>query len=132
MSQPSYSYQPQSPQPMTPDQERQWGMIAHLAPIVAALLSAGVFGFLGSLVVYLLYRERGPFVRAHSANSLNIQIWAVIYMLLAGLITILTIGLAIPLLFIPPLWALVLNVIGAMKANSGEWWDPPLTPRILS
>ena len=34
----------------------------------------GLLGFVGSLVVYLLYKERGDFVRRHAANSLNIQI----------------------------------------------------------
>ena len=27
--------------------------------------------------------------------------------------------------------AFVLHLIGALKANRGEWWDPPLTPRFV-
>ena len=29
-------------------------------------------------------------------------------------------------------FAFVLHVIGAVKANNGEWWNPPLTPRFVS
>lgn len=27
--------------------------------------------------------------------------------------------------------ATVIHVIGAVKANNGEWWTPPLTPQLV-
>ena len=27
--------------------------------------------------------------------------------------------------------AFVLHLIGAIKANNGEWWNPPMTPRFV-
>ena len=38
-------------------------MVAHVVPLAATVLSAGTLGFVGSLVVFLLYKDRGPFVR---------------------------------------------------------------------
>ena len=50
----------------------------------ATVLSGGFLGFVAALVMYLIYRDRGPFVRAHSANALNIQIIAGIVMLISA------------------------------------------------
>ncbi len=76
-----------------------------------------------------MYKDKGPFVRAHAANSLNIQIITGIALLISiplmlVLIGFFTFGLAL-------LFAFVMHIIGAMKANSGEWWDPPLTPKFV-
>jgi uncharacterized Tic20 family protein len=27
--------------------------------------------------------------------------------------------------------AIVYHVVGALRANQGEWWSPPLTPRFV-
>ena len=128
MSEPSYSYAPQ-PQPITPDQERTWGMISHAVPLVAMVLSAGTLGFVGSLVIYLIYKDKGPFVRAHAANSLNIQIITAIFLIISIPLMLVLVGFvtyAIALVV-----AFVLHLIGAIKANNGDWWNPPLTPRFV-
>ena len=72
---------PYTPQPLSPTEERNLGLIAHLVPAVLLPLSAGTLGFLGSLVIYLMYKDRGPFVRQHAANSLNVQIITAILLL---------------------------------------------------
>ena len=59
---------------VSPREERTMGMLGHAIPLVAMVVSAGVLGFVASLVLYFLYRDKGPFVRANVANSLNIQI----------------------------------------------------------
>lgn len=116
-------------QPITPSQERTLGAIAHGVPLIAMVLSAGLLGFVGSLVIYLMYKDRGPFVRAHAANSLNVQIITGIVLLISFplmllLVGFLTYGLAL-------VFAFVLHLLGAMKAYNGEWWNPPLTPRFV-
>ncbi len=130
MSYPDPYAPPQAPT-MSPDQERTWGAIAHGAGLVAMVFSAGFFGFLGSLVVYLMYRDRGPFVRAHAANSLNVQITMFIW-IVASFPLILLLGLGFLTLFAAPLVAAVLHIVGVIKAANGEWWNPPLTPRFVS
>lgn len=115
--------------PMKPSDERTTGMAAHLVALGATVLSSGFLGFVCALVMYLVFRDRGPFVRAHAANALNIQILAGIVMLVSlplmlVLVGFLTFGAAV-------LWAVIMHIIGAVKANSGEWWDPPMTPRFV-
>ena len=115
--------------PMKPSDERTTGMAAHLVALGATVLSSGFLGFVCALVMYLVFRDRGPFVRAHAANALNIQILAGIVMLVSLplmllLVGFLTFGAAV-------LWAVIMHIIGAVKANSGEWWDPPLSPRFV-
>lgn len=125
----SYNYQPQPPA-ITPAEERSWATVAHGVPLVAMVLSAGTLGFVGSLVIYLIYRDRGPFVRAHAANSLNVQIMTGIVLLISiplmfVLVGFLTYGIALVVAF-------VLHIIGLVKAQSGEFWSPPMTPRFVS
>ncbi len=125
---PSYGYAPQSPA-ITPDQERTWGTISHVVPLVAMVLSAGTLGFVGSLIIYLIYKDKGPFVRAHAANSLNIQIITGIFLIISIPLMLVLIGFvtyAIALVI-----AFVLHLIGAIKAYNGDWWKPPMTPRFV-
>jgi len=126
---PSHQYAPQ-PQPISPDQERTWGAVAHGAALVAMIVSAGFLGFVGSLAIYLVYKDRGPFVRAHSANSLNVQITMLIW-LVVSVPLILALGLGLLLMAAAPIVAGVLHVVGLVKAMNGEWWNPPLTPRFV-
>jgi uncharacterized Tic20 family protein len=117
-------------QAITPSQERTLGAIAHGVPLIAMVLSAGLLGFVGSLVIYLMYKDRGPFVPAHAANSLNVQIITGIVLLISLPLMLLLIGFvtfALALVF-----AFVMHLLGAMKANNGEWWNPPMTPRFVS
>ena len=128
MNQPAYTYGPETT-PISPGQERTWGTLSHVVPLVAMVLSAGTLGFVGSLVIYLMYKDKGPFVRQQAANSLNIQIVTGIVLLISiplmfVLVGFATYGIALVVAF-------VLHVVGAMKASNGEWWNPPLTPRLV-
>ena len=116
-------------QPMTPTDERTAGMAAHGVALAATVLSGGLLGFVAALVMYLVFRDRGPFVRHHTANALNVQIIVGIVMLVS-----------IPLMFVligfvtfaaAWLFAVVVHIIGAVKANNGEWWNPPMTPNFV-
>ena len=115
--------------PMTPQDEKTTGMAAHGVTLAATVLSGGTLGFLCALVMYLVFRDRGPFVRHHSANALNVQIIAGIVMLIS-----------IPLMFVlvgfltfAAAWvfAVIVHIVGAVKANNGEWWTPPMTPQFV-
>jgi uncharacterized protein len=129
MNQPAYSYGPETT-PISPGQERTWGTISHVVPLVAMVISAGTLGFVGSLVIYLMYKDKGPFVRQHAANSLNIQIMTGIVLLISIPLMFVLVGFvtfAVALVV-----AFVLHLVGALKANNGQWWSPPLTPRFVS
>ena len=124
---------------MSAEDERTWGAISHAGAVVAMICSAGFLGFLASVAVYVIHKDRGPFVRAHAANSLNIQITMFIWLLVLGILTIpvalLTLGIGL-VVMLPALAAAfivagVLHVVGAVKAYNGEWWNPPFTPRFV-
>lgn len=137
---PSYPQQPSSFQQnvvnpmtsggaMTPQQERSWATIAHVVPLVALVVSVGTLGFVASLVIYLMYKDRGPFVRAAAANSLNIQIMTGIGLIISALLMLVLIGfVTYPLVCLA---AIVLHAIAASKANQGEWYTPPMTPSLV-
>ena len=120
---------PTQPGTVSPAEERTMGMLAHAIPLVAMVVSAGLLGFVASLVLYLIYKDRGPFARENAANSLNVQITTGIVLLISiplmlVLIGFVTFGLALVVAF-------VLHLIGAIKANRGEWWRPPMTLRLV-
>lgn len=119
-----------APRPtISPEQERTWGTLAHGVPLVAMVLSAGTLGFVGSLVIYLLYKDRGPFVRAHAANAVNVQIVTGIVLIISIPLFFVLVGfLTYPLALV---YAFVMHLIGTLKANKGEWWSPPLTPSFV-
>jgi uncharacterized protein len=117
------------PGAVSPSEERTMGMLAHAIPLVAMVVSAGLLGFVASLVLYLIYKDRGPFARENAANSLNVQITTGIVLLISVplmlvLVGFVTYGLALVAAF-------VLHLIGAIKANRGEWWRPPMTLRLV-
>ena len=103
------------------------------------ICSAGFLGFLASIAVYVVHKDRGPFVRAHAANSINVQIsmfiWLVVATVLYVVLGIVTLGIGfvvfLPVFLVPPVVAGILHVIGAVKAYNGEWWNPPMTPQFV-
>ena len=117
------------PSVLDPAQQRQWGMLSHLVPLIAMVLSAGTLGFVGSLVIYVMYKERGDFVRQHAANSLNIQIITGIFLLISFPLMLVLVGFVT--YFIALAFAFVLHIIGALRANEGQQWSPPFTPQFV-
>lgn len=118
---------------LSPNQERTWGSLSHLIPAIATVCSVGTLGFVASLVIYFGYKDRGPFVRAAAANSLNVQIMTLIILILTSWIWIPLMFVGVGFLIYGAIFAVavVLHVIGAMKARDGEWYNPPLTPRFV-
>ncbi|WP_322921569.1 DUF4870 domain-containing protein [Nocardioides renjunii] len=137
-SQPQGTYR-QAPATMSPEDERTWGAISHAGAVVAMICSAGFLGFLASIAVYVIQKDRGPFVRAHAANSINVQIsmfiWLVVAAVIYVVLGIVTLGIGfvvfLPVFAVPLVVAGVLHVIGAVKAYNGEWWNPPFTPQLV-
>ncbi len=142
-----YGQQPYAPQqayrapaqPMSAQDERTWGTLAHGGAVIAMVLSAGFLGFVASVAVYMIHKDRGPFVRSHAANSINVQISMFVWLLVAGVLYVIlgvvTLGIGfvlfLPVFAVPFVVAGILHVIGAVKAYNGEWWNPPLTPQIV-
>jgi hypothetical protein len=96
-------------------------MLCHLLAIF--------FGFLGPLVMYLVYGDKDPFVRHHAAESLNFQIMLTIGYVISFILMFVLVGfLLLPILIIG---GLVLEIIGCLRAGSGEWWRYPINLRLV-
>ena len=115
---------------MSPQDERTWSMATHGITLAVMILTSGVLGFVAALVMYLIYRDRGPYIRAQTANALNIQIVTVIGALISFVLMFVLIGFVT--IVIVGVYALVMHIIGMVKSNNGEWWDPPFTPKFVS
>lgn len=122
---------------MSAPDERTWAMLSHLAPFAGSFLGLPV---VGPLVVYLVHRDRSPFVRRHASAALNFQIMLLIVFAvgfaLAIPLTLLTAGIALlvalPLGLFVAVAAIVLQVVGAVAASRGQDFQYPLTPRFVS
>jgi uncharacterized protein len=113
--------------PMSPDQERLWGMLAHLLSFVAAYLA---LGFVAPLVVLLVFGPRSAYVRAHAVESLNFNLSWLLYAIVGGILLIVGIGLLI--LIALGIAYVVLVIMASVRANNGQFFRYPLTIRFVS
>lgn len=114
--------QPGAPvQPLSPADEKLWATLTHVGGIF--------FGFLPSLIVYLVLKDRGPFIAAHSKSALNFQLTMLIASVVAGILTIIIIGFI--LLPVIGIVVIVFSIIAAMKANAGEYYTYPLSIKFI-
>lgn len=101
-------------------------------PKTMAMLShlLGIFaGFLAPLIIYLMNGEKDPYVRHHSAESLNFQITLFIAYIVSFVLMLVLIGF---LLFLV-VWigGIVLMIQASMAANRGEWYRYPINIRLV-
>jgi uncharacterized Tic20 family protein len=129
MTEPSYS-QPAPQSPLTRAQDYQWASFGHLG---------GIIGPLPVLIIWLVFKDRGPFTNQEGKEALNFQISAVIaYVALTIITAILSavtlgiFGLISPLLFLA-LWVVmvVFSIQGFLKAKDGIAYRYPLTYRFI-
>jgi uncharacterized protein len=113
--------------PMSPDQERLWGMLAHLLSFVAAYLA---LGFVAPLVVLLVFGPRSAYVRAHAVESLNFNLSWLLYAIVGGILLI--VGIGVLILIALGIAYVVLVIIASVQANNGQFFRYPLTIRFIS
>ncbi len=95
---------------------RLWGMLCHLA---------GLLGWIGPLVIWLIKREDHPFIDAQGKAALNFQISIMIYAFAASLLVLAIIGfILLPAIGI---FNLIMIVMASMKANEGQSYRYPLS-----
>lgn len=125
-------------QPLSRSDSRMWGMFSQLAVVLGHVVSWGFLGWVGPLIIFLMYKDRDRFVRFHAAEALNgaiavviAQIVLTIAVTIFGVVT-LGIGWALyPLVGLPALLQLIFSIIGAVKANQGEYWTYPVNLRLV-
>jgi uncharacterized protein len=109
---------------MNDSDQRMWATLAHISGLL--------FGFLGPLVIYLVTKERGRFVRSQSLEALNFQITLAIAVVVGVVLGIATLGIGFLLLPLVGVAALVLMILASIAANRGEEYRYPFTLRLVS
>lgn len=136
--QPAWGTQPNEPgrgqvDPHAGADDRILAVLAHLSPIIAAIVSAGWLSFLGPLILYFIYKDRNALVRNAAASSFNfhITVWAcwIVAWILA--ITIIGLPISIVLWVVPAIAQIVLSIVGALRAWNGEVYRYPFQLPIL-
>lgn len=114
--------------PLKPGQQaRQWAMLCHLAAFAGLAVPFG--NLLGPLIVWQMKKDIDPFVDAQGKEALNFQISVAIAVMVCFLLMLLVIGF--PLLALVSIGALVLSIIGGLKANEGLAYRYPFTWRLV-
>jgi uncharacterized Tic20 family protein len=129
--------QPAAPQPaapLTPAEDKQWASFAHFG---------GLLGILPSLIIYLVFKDRGTQTRQESKEALNWQITfigilIVVYILVAIFNSIALASGAWGLLgiisFLPFLaWIVnaIFSILGGVKVNGGGSYRYPFALRLI-
>ncbi|WP_348787760.1 DUF4870 domain-containing protein [Leifsonia sp. NPDC080035] len=109
-------------QQLSPADEKLWATLVHVGGIL--------FNWIPALIGYLVLKDRGPFVRAHTATALNFQITLFIAYVVGWILTIVGIGLLILL----AVWVvnIVFSIIAAVKANQGAYYVYPVAIKFVS
>jgi hypothetical protein len=72
-----YQGVPANALPLTASEDRQWATLAHFG---------GILGCVPSLLIYLIFRERGPFTAQESKEALNFSLPPTIAALVANIL----------------------------------------------
>jgi uncharacterized protein len=108
---------------------KNWAVICHLSALLGVPLPL-VGHVVGPLVVWMLKKDDHPFIDDQGKEAVNFQISMAIYMLVAGLMICIVIGIAL----LPILWVtnLVFVIIAAVAASRGEAYRYPMTIRLIN
>ena len=125
--------QPAAPQPAAPlttAEDNQWASFAHLG---------GIIGFLPSLIIWLIFKDRGAFTNVEAKEALNFQITLAIahiaLAILGSILTTVTFGLFA--LIQGLLWfalvvvSIIFSIIGFTKAKDGNHYRYPFALRLI-
>jgi uncharacterized Tic20 family protein len=108
-------------------QTREWAMYLHLSQLLGLLVPLG--GLIAPILIWQIKKDELPGLDAHGKVVLNWVLSELIYLLAAGLLTLILIG--IPLLLAVVVLGIVFPIIGGVKANNGELWRYPLSIQFL-
>ena len=125
MSEPSDTTAPRA---SPTENERTWGMLAHLSALAGVVI--WLLGcVLGPLVVWLARRDQSEFVAAHAREALNFNITVVLAAVICLALMVVFVGFILgTALFIG--W-LVLTLIAAIRASEGELYRYPFSLRLV-
>jgi len=99
-----------------------WSLFAHVGGIF--------FSFIPSLIIYVMFKDRDPFVRRHATQALNFQI--IVAIVYAISVPLMAIGIGFLTWAVAGIACLVFSIIAAMAANKGEEYTYPMVPQMVT
>jgi uncharacterized Tic20 family protein len=101
--------------PLSPADDKQWAMLAQLG---------GILGFIPPLIIWLVFKDRGPLTNQEGKESLNFQITVAIFVVGLYIIGTITAFIFIGFLFYFLAWAVqiigvIFAIIAGVKVNQG-------------
>lgn len=130
MTDPAAQPAPQPAAPLTEAEDKQWASFAHLG---------GIIGFLPSLIIWLIFKDRGVRTNVEAKEALNFQISVTIaqvaIFILNSVLTAVTLGFWGLIGWILPLgvWvaSLIFSIMGFSKVNAGGSYRYPVNIRFI-
>jgi len=119
---PPYQGAPANALPLTASEDRQWATMAHFG---------GILGFIPSLIIYLVFRDRGPFTAHESKEALNFTLPPTIIAMVAWLLSFIPVIGWVFAITNALLWVAIAvsSVIAGIECNRGRPYRYPLNLR---
>ncbi len=111
----------QGPVQMSPADEKLWATLIHVGGIF--------FYFVPSLIGYLVLKDKGPFIRAHTATALNFQITMAIAAVVGWILSLVLIGFLV--IAAVGIVVIVFSIMAAIAANKGLAYQYPLSIKFI-
>jgi uncharacterized Tic20 family protein len=112
-----------TPPASSPSTDKLWIIVCHLSVFLGV-------GLILPLIVYLVYKaDPNSPITAHAKETLNFHISLFLYGVIGAILMIIVIGIFVVIAV--AVGGMVLAIIGAIKASSGELYHYPLTIRLV-
>ncbi|MCC9196476.1 DUF4870 domain-containing protein [Arthrobacter sp. zg-Y820] len=110
---PAYQGAPANALPLTASEDRQWATMAHFG---------GILGFIPALVIFLVFRDRGPFTAQESKEALNFTLPPTIVALVAWLLSFIPVIGWVFAILNALLWVIIAvsSVVAGIEVNRGR------------
>ena len=105
------------------------GMLCHLLAL-SGYIGIPFGNIVGPLIIWLTQKDKSAFADYHGKESLNFQISVIIAVAICVPL-ILLLGLGILLMMVVGVYAFVMTIIAAVKANEGVLYRYPYTLRLI-
>jgi uncharacterized Tic20 family protein len=112
---PGYQGAPAAAAPLSPTEDKQWAFLGQLG---------GILGWIPPLIIWLVFKDRGPLTNQEAKESLNFQITVAIFVVGLYILGTITAFIFIGFLFYFLAWAvqivgLIFAIIAGLRVNAG-------------
>ena len=107
--------------------EKTWAMACHLSALCMFVVPFG--NIIAPLVIWLIKKDESKFIEHSGKEAMNFQISMTIYWIISFLLVFVLIGFL--LIFVVLITNIVFIIVAAVKTNSGEWYQYPITIRFI-